>query len=87
MELEEIGQEMQGRIVKMMWTTWHYIGDDMIQTCGGRLSRKGVIETVLDCDFCKTHGGDKDAYEILRSLSSTDQERLGKKAFQHPWYT
>lgn len=86
MELQEIDQEMQGRIVNMMWTTWQYIGDDIIRSCDGRLSRKGVIETVLDCDFCKTHGGDEEAYEVLRSLSSGDQVKLGKRAFQYPWY-
>lgn len=88
LELKDVGQEMEGRIINMMWRTWQYIGEEIVNMSDkGRVSRKGVIETVLDCDFCKTHGEDSFAYEILRCLSSSDQEKLGMKAFQNPWYT
>lgn len=82
---------MKERIIIAAIKTWDTIGGDCLrcmEECGETpiMSRKDVIETVLDAGYMKTHGEDKEAYQELQKLSYEEQIVLLKEAFLAPRY-
>ena len=67
--------------------TWDIIGGDILEANGKKeIPRETVIEVVLDADYFKTYGGDKEAINAFYFLNKFEREEVLRLAFPYKTY-